>query len=75
MYDLEIKPELDKVFAKLAKKNPKQLEIIFKKAEEIVENPPRYKNFRARRRSSTGNMSTSTPASFSHSPSTKKPRQ
>lgn len=47
MYDLDIKPELDKVFAKLAKKNPKQLEIIFKKAEEIVKNPHHYKNLRA----------------------------
>lgn len=47
MYALDIKPELDKVFAKLAKKNPKQLEIIFKKAEEIVKNPHHYKNLRA----------------------------
>jgi len=47
MYFLCIKPELEKVFDKLAKKNPKQLEIIFKKAHEILENPHRYKNLRA----------------------------
>ena len=47
MYALAIKPELDKVFEKLAKKNPKQLDIIFKKTEEILENPHRYKNLRA----------------------------
>ncbi len=47
MYSLAIKPELDKVFEKLAKKNPKQLEIIFKKADEVLANPHRYKNLRA----------------------------
>ena len=47
MYDLYIRPKLDKKFAKLAKKNPKQLEIIFKKVEEIVKNPHHYKNLRA----------------------------
>ena len=47
MYSLAVKPELEKVFDKLSKKSPKQLEIIFKKVDEILENPHRYKNLRA----------------------------
>ena len=47
MYRLKIKPELDGKFEKLAKKNKKQLEIIFNKANDILENPHRYKNLRA----------------------------
>jgi len=39
MYSLEIKPEADKVFKKLSKKNQKQLMIIHKKLLEIRENP------------------------------------
>ena len=39
MYALDIKPEADKIFKKLAKKNPKQLVIIHKKIQEIRENP------------------------------------
>jgi YafQ family addiction module toxin component len=39
MYHLDIKPEADKIFEKLAKKNPKQLEIIDKKINEIRSNP------------------------------------
>lgn len=39
MYSLEIKEEADKIFYKLSKKNPKQLEIIAKKIEKIKENP------------------------------------
>ena len=39
MYHLDIKPEADKIFEKLAKKNPKQLEIIDKKISEIRSNP------------------------------------
>ena len=35
MYDLEIKPEADKIFKKLSKKNPKQLLTIHKKIGEI----------------------------------------
>jgi len=35
MYDLDIKQEADKIFHKLAKKNPKQLKIIDKKVTEI----------------------------------------
>ena len=39
MYELDIKPEADKIFSKLAKKNPKQLGIIHKKLLEIRSNP------------------------------------
>jgi len=39
MYHLDIKPEADKIFEKLAKKNPKQLQIIDKKIKEIRSNP------------------------------------
>ena len=39
MYDLDVKPEADKIFRKLAKKNPKQLMIINKKIAEIRANP------------------------------------
>ena len=39
MYDLEIKPEADDIFRKLAKKNTKQLLIVHKKVEEIRANP------------------------------------
>ena len=46
MYDLEIKPEADKIFKKLAKKNPKQLMIIGKKINEIRSNPFSYKYLR-----------------------------
>ena len=39
MYELNIKPEADKIFIKLSKKNPKQLKIIHKKILEIRKNP------------------------------------
>ncbi len=39
MYELYVKPEADKVFQKLARKNPKQLLIIHKKIAEIRANP------------------------------------
>ncbi len=47
MYDLEIKEEADKIFSKLAKKNPKQLQIISNKVKEIRERPHGYKFLRA----------------------------
>ena len=47
MYSLDIKPSLKKKLIKLAKKNPKQAEIIARKTEEIIKNPHRYKNLRA----------------------------
>lgn len=46
MYKVDPRPHLDKLFFKLAKKNPKQMKIIDKKVEEIVKNPHRYKNLR-----------------------------
>lgn len=46
MYDLEVKEEADKIFAKLSKKNPKQLLIIQKKIEEIRIRPLGYKFLR-----------------------------
>ncbi len=39
MYELDIKPEADKIFKKLSKKNLKQLNIIHKKIEFIRANP------------------------------------
>ena len=39
MYKLEIKPKTRKIFLKLAKRNQKLLEIIYRKILEIQENP------------------------------------
>jgi YafQ family addiction module toxin component len=39
MYDLEIKPEADKIFKKVSKKSPEQLTHINKKIMEIRSNP------------------------------------
>jgi YafQ family addiction module toxin component len=47
MYTIKTSSRIDKIFLKLCKKNPKQMEIISKKVEEIVKNPQRYKNLRA----------------------------
>jgi YafQ family addiction module toxin component len=46
MYSLEIKPEADKIFKKLAKKDIKQLSIINKKILEIRKSPLGYKFLR-----------------------------
>lgn len=46
MYYLEIKPEADKIFSKLAKKNLQQITIIDKKIMEIRRNPFGYKFLR-----------------------------
>jgi len=43
MYSIDTKPKVDKVFSKLRKKDPKQLEIIFKKIEQIIKNPEHFK--------------------------------
>jgi YafQ family addiction module toxin component len=45
MYALDIKPEADRIFKKLAKKNQKQLEIIHKKIQEIQTNPQHIYKF------------------------------
>lgn len=47
MYTLKIRAELDNKFEKLSKKNRKQLEMVLDKANEIIENPHRFKNLRA----------------------------
>ncbi len=46
MYKLEVRKTVDNILHKLNKKNPKQLEIIHKKINEIKTNPHRYKNLR-----------------------------
>ncbi len=38
---------MDRILAKLFKKNKKHYEIIMKKTEEILQNPQHYKNLRA----------------------------
>ena len=47
MYDIKTTSHIDRIFLKLSKKNPKQMIIIDKKVEEIIQNPNRYKNLRA----------------------------
>ena len=47
MYELSVKPHVDKIFEKLSKRNPRQFSILNKKLEEIVQNPHHYKNLRA----------------------------
>ena len=46
MYDYELRKTVEKIFFKLAKKNSKQLLIIEKKIQEILENPQHYKNLK-----------------------------
>jgi len=46
MYRLIVRRSVETLFFKLAKKNPKQLEIIHKKINEIRENPQHYKNLK-----------------------------
>lgn len=46
MYDLVVRPTAEKIFSKLAKKNPKQLEMIYEKIQEILRDPTHYKNLR-----------------------------
>ncbi len=43
MYLITNSPKVDEIFIKLVKKNPKQLQAITKKLEEIAENPHRFK--------------------------------
>ena len=45
-YALDIPDELDKIFRKLAKKNKKQMQIIDKKVQQIVDNPHHFKPLR-----------------------------
>lgn len=46
MYTLVVREHLDKVFNKLAKRNPNQLEIIKNKIQQILENPLHFKPLR-----------------------------
>ncbi len=46
MYSYELRKNVEKIFFKLAKKNPKQLLIIENKIREIRQNPQHYKNLR-----------------------------
>lgn len=46
MYSYEFRKSVERILAKLAKKNPKQLLIIEKKAKEVCRNPHHYKNLR-----------------------------
>lgn len=46
-YSLEVAEELDKIFAKLAKKDKTTFEAVNKKVNEILENPHHYKPLRA----------------------------
>lgn len=45
-YTLDISEELDKKFSKLVKKDKKQLEIINRKIQEILQNPYHFKPLR-----------------------------
>ncbi|MDP3734390.1 MAG: type II toxin-antitoxin system mRNA interferase toxin, RelE/StbE family [Nanoarchaeota archaeon] len=45
-YKLQVSEELDRTFSKLAKKNRKQLQIIQKKVQQILENPYHFKPLR-----------------------------
>jgi YafQ family addiction module toxin component len=46
-YRLYVKTSLMKVLRKLAKRDPKQVEIILKKTAQILEDPQHYKNLRS----------------------------
>lgn len=46
MYYIDIKPGLDKILEKLARKDKKKYDIILKKISEIVQEPHRYKNLK-----------------------------
>jgi YafQ family addiction module toxin component len=43
MYDLEIRDHVDRAFKKLRKRNPRQMEVIGSKIQEILEDPQRFK--------------------------------
>ena len=42
-YSLKRKPHLDKIFAKISKKDPAQFKAIWKKIKQILEDPHRFK--------------------------------
>ena len=46
MYSLEVRESVDRIFSRLAKKNPKQMRIIEKKIRDICKNPLHFKPLR-----------------------------
>ncbi|MFH1276540.1 MAG: addiction module toxin RelE [Candidatus Woesearchaeota archaeon] len=46
IYSFDISKNLDNILSKLAKKNPKRLQIIRNKIKEVIINPYHYKNLR-----------------------------
>ena len=46
MYRLLVRKSVETIFLKLVKKNHRQVEIIYKKINEIRENPQHYKNLK-----------------------------
>ena len=46
-YSYEVRAHVEKIFQKLSKKNHKQLKIIEKKLEQILEHPDAFKPLRA----------------------------
>ncbi|MBS3167905.1 hypothetical protein J4216_02165 [Candidatus Woesearchaeota archaeon] len=46
MYYYKLRESVERIFFKLSKKNPKQLEIIEQKIKEIIKDPHHYKNLR-----------------------------
>lgn len=47
MYDLVLRLSVEKKFRKLAKKDPKKLNLIGNKIDEVLQEPHRYKNLRS----------------------------
>ena len=43
MYALEAREHVDRIFKKLAKRNPNQMDVIARKIQEILEDPHRFK--------------------------------
>jgi YafQ family addiction module toxin component len=43
MYVLELRGHVDRIFKKLAKRNPSQMKAIMEKIDEILEDPHRFK--------------------------------
>ena len=46
MYTLETREHLDRIFKRLARRNPNQMKVIGRKIEEILEDPHRFKPMR-----------------------------
>jgi len=47
MYTLGVRESVDRIFHKLAKKDPKQMLVVGKKIEQILTNPHHFKPLRA----------------------------